>query len=269
MARRLALLLVLCFVAYGKTAKLDSNAVFYEATGKGPQTLVLIHGWTCDHTFWTSQVPVFATKYKVLAIDLPGHGKSAPVPDYSMQRMARAVDAVMQKEKVARATLIGHSMAGAVILQFARLFPAKLERAVLVDALFLDAADVPKFAGLAKQFEGPDVAALRQKMVEGLFSDVTTDAVKEHIRRGMLVPPDSVAVGAMQGMFNAEAWQFTPHTAPALALVAPKNTNIKEDVLKSRFPNLTFRRMESGGHFFMMETPDVFNQIVLTWLSQN
>ncbi len=62
---------------FAKTAKLDGRDVYYESQGKGARTLVLIHGWTCDHTFWDAQSPALAAKYKVLALDLPGHGRSS------------------------------------------------------------------------------------------------------------------------------------------------------------------------------------------------
>src|SRR5436305_6227495 len=112
----------------------DGAKVRYESYGKGKEAVVFIHGWTCDLTFWRGQAPSYQ-KHRSLLIDLPGHGQSdKPEVDYSEERFALAVDAVMRDAGVERAVLVGHSMGGAVELTFLRLFPAKARAVVLVDA---------------------------------------------------------------------------------------------------------------------------------------
>jgi pimeloyl-ACP methyl ester carboxylesterase len=251
---------------FGKTAKLDGRDVFYEAQGKGAKTLVLIHGWTCDHTFWSGQVAALASKYRVLAVDLPGHGRSASADEYPMSLYARAVEAVMREEKVAKAILMGHSMGGAVILEFSRQFPAKLEAVVLVDAGMRDAASAAGASKFYERFVGEQGKAARQKMVEGMFSAASTPAVREQVTKVMLSAPESVAVGAMKGMLTPEVWQEWQSSVPALAVVA-NPAQIREEALKARFPNLTYKNMPGTGHFLMMEKPSEFNAIVLEWLA--
>jgi hypothetical protein len=94
------------------TAELDGTKIEYTAAGKGRTAIVLIHGWTCDRTLWDAQVEALKGRYRVLAVDLPGHGASGAAPDYSMRRFARAVEAVMRAEKIERAVLAGHSSFG-------------------------------------------------------------------------------------------------------------------------------------------------------------
>jgi len=251
---------------FGKMARLDGRDVFYEAQGKGARTVVLIHGWTCDHTFWSGQTAALAAKYRVLAVDLPGHGRSAAADEYPMSLFARAVDAVMREEKVAKATLMGHSMGGAVILEFSRQFPAKLEAVVLVDAGMRDAASVSTASKFYERFVGEQGKTARQKMVEGMFSAASTPAVREHVMKAMLAAPENVAVGAMKGMFAPEVWRDWQSPVPALAVVA-NPAQIREEALKGRFPNLTYKDMPGTGHFLMMEKPAEFNAIVLEWLA--
>lgn len=250
---------------FAKTAKLDGGDVYYEAQGKGSQTLVLIHGWTCDHTFWEGQAKQLAAKYKLIAIDLPGHGRSSAAPEYPISLFARAVEAVMRAEGVAKATLMGHSMGGSVILEFSRLFPRKLDGVVLVDAFMREAsaaANVPRFY---ERFTGEEGKAARRKMIEGMFSAATTPAVREQVLNGMLAAPEATAVGAMKGMFAPEVWREWQSPVRALAVVAHPE-QITEASLKARFPNLTYRNMAGTGHFLMMEKPAEFNAIVLEWL---
>src|SRR5215471_17483123 len=115
-------------------ATYDGSRVHYESYGKGPEAVVFIHGWTCDLTFWRGQAPLYE-KRRALLIDLPGHGQSeAPKVEYTMERFARAIDAVMRDAGVSKRVIVGHSMGGPVALTFLRLFPAKTSGLVLVDA---------------------------------------------------------------------------------------------------------------------------------------
>ena len=96
--RRLIWTLVigLCLAAPLSAASVDGLSIHSSTSGTGQATVIFIHGWTCDSSSWTSQVPAFAKKYRVVTVDLPGHGKSASPKDgkLSMGLFARAVEAV-------------------------------------------------------------------------------------------------------------------------------------------------------------------------------
>ena len=89
-------------------ATVDGARIHYTSTGHGAKTLILVHGWTCDESSWSEQVPVLAKKYRVITIDLPGHGKSDQPKDgkFSMDLFARAVEAVRSEAKVERVILM-------------------------------------------------------------------------------------------------------------------------------------------------------------------
>ncbi len=54
----------------------DGVRISYTSEGHGEPAIVFLHGWTCDHTHWRFQVPEFRKSFRVIAIDLPGHGSS-------------------------------------------------------------------------------------------------------------------------------------------------------------------------------------------------
>src|SRR4030095_2397076 len=115
-------------------AKLDGHRVHYESYGAGREALVFVHGWTCNLTFWSRQVTLFAAKTRVIAVDLPGHGQSdKPEIAYNMDLCARSIDAVLVDARVDRAVLVGHSMGTPVIRQFYRKHPEKTLGLVIVD----------------------------------------------------------------------------------------------------------------------------------------
>ena len=87
-----------------RRATLDGAKIHSTSVGQGPKTIMLVHGWTCDESSWSEQVPALAKKYRVITMDLPGHGKSDAPKDgkFSMDVFARAVEAVRAEAKVDR-----------------------------------------------------------------------------------------------------------------------------------------------------------------------
>lgn len=263
------LLLGLCLVVtlVAETALVDGRKVHYSSYGKGARTLVLVHGWTCDETFWGSNVPGLSKRYRVLTVDLPGHGQSDPAPAYSMDAFADAVSGVMTEAKVKRATLVGHSMGGPVLLAFARRHPDQVTALVAVDAAFSDPQSAARSKAKGRSFLGPEALTAREAIVRGMFSAATMPATQEHILRVMLTTPEEVADGAIQGMRDPEFWREDRINLPFLEIAAGSSAYIKLPALRSRFPRAELRRVRGTGHFLMMEKPQTFNRILLTWLA--
>jgi pimeloyl-ACP methyl ester carboxylesterase len=113
----------------------DGIPLHSSIAGSGPKTVILVHGWTCDETTWKSQVPVLSRNYRVITLDLPGHGQSgAPANgELSMGLFARAIEAIRSEAHIDQVVLAGHSMGTPVILQYARLYPQHSLGLVLVD----------------------------------------------------------------------------------------------------------------------------------------
>lgn len=100
--------------------------VYFSDTGKG-RTIVLLHGFLGSHKIWESTIKDLSKTYRVIAVDLPGHGQT-PCFGYahSMELMAKSVKAVLDHLRIKRTVLVGHSMGGYVALAFADLFPDHL-----------------------------------------------------------------------------------------------------------------------------------------------
>ncbi len=250
------------------TAVLDGGKIHYEAAGRGGRTVVLIHGWTCDHTFWDAEVAALSSRYPVLAPDLPGHGRSGPTPDYLMRCFARAVNAVLETEKPSRAILVGHSMDGAVMLEFARLYPRKVLAIVAVDAVFPDPEAAKPLASWAARLEGPGAHEARAKMVGGMFTEATTPALRRKILKVMLETPAGTATGAMRGLADPSLWREDRIDVPMLEIAAASSTHLTEEGLRRRFLRAQLVRVPGTGHFLHMEKPAEVNRILLDWLAR-
>jgi pimeloyl-ACP methyl ester carboxylesterase len=119
----------------------NSTPIFAYTGGKPfdatKPTLVFIHGVLNDHSVWILQSRYFAHHgFNVLAIDLPGHGKSGGSCPRSVEDAAAFVWALLDELKVEKATLIGHSWGSLIALHAASLAPQRITKLALVGTAF-------------------------------------------------------------------------------------------------------------------------------------
>jgi pimeloyl-ACP methyl ester carboxylesterase len=106
--------------------KIQKKNINYTDEGKG-KTIVLLHGFTESLKIWTSFATQLSKKYRVITIDLPGHGKSDCFDSvHTMELMADLVCTVLKNLKVGKCLMVGHSMGGYVALSFAAKYPRML-----------------------------------------------------------------------------------------------------------------------------------------------
>jgi pimeloyl-ACP methyl ester carboxylesterase len=248
------------------TPCVDGIKLHWSSTGQGPRTVILVHGWTCDDTTWKPQIPALARDYRVLTLDLPGHGKSDPPMDgkLSMDLFARAVESVRREAGADRVVLVGHSMGTPVIVQYARLFPRHVSAMVFVDGV----VRIPNMGPIAR-LPGLLVAlpALRKAMIRSTFSSSTTPDTRKHILSMMMGTPTPTAVGAMNATFDPAIWKGDVVTQPVLGLYAERFRHNRE-YIRTRFPNIEYVEIAGTGHFPMLEKPDEFNRLLLDYLAR-
>ncbi|HEY5187690.1 MAG TPA: alpha/beta fold hydrolase [Solirubrobacteraceae bacterium] len=117
-----------------KTWKLHGRSVNYVQEGSGP-VLMLIHGMAGSYQNWERVIEPLAQHHTVLAPDLPGHGASAPGGgDYSIGALATELRDLLIVLGHERATFVGHSLGGGIVMQLAYQFPELVERLVLVSS---------------------------------------------------------------------------------------------------------------------------------------
>ena len=265
-------LLSLLLITSLSAATVDGIKLHSSSTGKGPRTVILVHGWTCDDTTWESQVPVLSKDYRVLTIDLPGHGKSGAPKDgkLSMDLFARAVESVRSEAKADRVVLVGHSMGTPVIVQYARLYPQHVAAMVFVDGLVSMGNIAPAAGGPppGQRMAGPDGAKAREAMIRGMFSASTTPEMQKHILSMMMGAPETTAVGAMNATFDPAVWKGDVFKQPVLGLYADKSGLGDRTYMKTHFPNLEYVEIAGTGHFLMLEKPDEFNRLLVGFLAK-
>ena len=130
---------------------IHGHSVAYRQAGSGP-VLVLVHGITSSSETWQRVMPYLARRFTVISPDLAGHGESdKPKGDYSLGAYASSLRDLLVELGHERATFVGHSLGGGIVMQLFYQFPERCERLVLVDSgglgrevnLLLRAATLP------------------------------------------------------------------------------------------------------------------------------
>jgi pimeloyl-ACP methyl ester carboxylesterase len=227
---------------------------------------MLVHGWTCDASAWERQRKALDPHFRVLTLDLPGHGK-APLPKRGLQSrtFAHAINSALERAKVSRVVLIGHSMGGIVVRQFARLYPHKVRALVFVETAF-DLTETPEDRAWLKAFRGRDAQQARRAFIQTLFHRSTPAALRKRITQQMLATPVRIATAAWQWMSRPQTGRPDDYfTGPVLAIDGATAEPLGPAV-RTMFPQLQRVVIKSAGHFVMLERPAAFNRTLLAFL---
>jgi pimeloyl-ACP methyl ester carboxylesterase len=256
-----------------KFATSDGIRVHYKSLGDGKTAVVLVHGWTGNMDGWRFQVPALAGKTRLILIDLPGHGQSEkPEVKYTIERFAKAVDAVLADAGVERAVLVGHSMGTPVAREYYRLYPKKTKAIVVVDgALRTFATDSKMVEKFIATFEGPDFKETASKFLDSMFAANKAPAnYRKAVQDSTLSTPKHVAVSAMRGMFDPAVWKDDEIKVPVLVLMAknPRFDADYEKYVRKIAPDSEYHVMDGVGHFLHAEEPAAFNKLLVAFLKK-
>ena len=258
----------------GVTATKDSVQIHYESEGNGSPALVFIHGWNCDRSYWSAQLPFFAATHQVVAIDLAGHGDSGiNREEWSMVNFGADVAAVADALQLEDIILVGHSMGGPVALEAARLLKGRVKMVIGADTLSdvsLRYADA-QLAGMLAAMEA-DFPGTVDGMVRSSFFLPTSDpALIDQIARDMGAAPPVAGIGAFEGFahwYNEDVEKTLADIEVPIRLInsdyRPTNTLAGQALTASFEATL----MSGVGHFVMQEDPAQFNAIMAELLNR-
>ena len=125
----------------------------YDIEGEG-SNLLFIHGWGVNKKIWRQQIKHFSKYYKVMSIDLPGHGKSS-WNKVNLTEMVEDLNDLLGKLKFDNITIFGSSLGGLVALKYYELFPEIIQRMIFVGVM-------PKFSKSDDYPHGLDIAKMRK-----------------------------------------------------------------------------------------------------------
>lgn len=117
-----------------KSFKFKNTPIYYNDIGKG-NTVVLLHGFLENSSMWNKMTLLLQKRYRVIAVDLLGHGKSECYGYiHSMEDQADMIFALISELRLRKVSLIGHSMGGYIALAFAELYPDHVRSLTLLNS---------------------------------------------------------------------------------------------------------------------------------------
>jgi sigma-B regulation protein RsbQ len=246
--------------------RVDGLRLHWSQSGEGPRTLMLIHGWTCDETSWIEQIEQLSQAYRVVTLDLPGHGRSEHPGDdrFSVELFVRAIEAVRAEAKAERVALVGHSLGTQMALRYTRTYPERVVGLVFVEGVLRQ----PKLLALAaRQLRRPNGRQVFETTIRRtLFSATTPEAVREHVLSMMLGTPAATVIGVVDTMLEPDSWNGDSLDVPLLGVYQRRSIFAEYEELKRRFSALDYVELADTGHFLMMEKPREFNRLLDTFL---
>lgn len=118
------------------TAKVNNTTIAYNEYGNGDTTLLFVHGWCINKEYWDAQVRHFSDKYRVIALDLPGFGKSDKNrSEWTFEEYAEDINEFIKDQQLKNVILIGHSMSGDILLLMDTKHPESVIGIVGIDNL--------------------------------------------------------------------------------------------------------------------------------------
>jgi pimeloyl-ACP methyl ester carboxylesterase len=246
--------------------------------------ILLIHGLGGRWQNWLENIPRLAEDRRVVAVDLPGFGRSqAPTQPISIAGYARTLDRVCDLLELETPIVVGNSLGGLVAAEFALRFPARVGSLALVAAACLAPADLqPRAAQLAmlaggrvasSLLRGPGAAMARPRARHILFATVlrhptriATDTL--HELAGDARPPGTVAALAALGAHDI-SHELGTIRAPVLVIHGRNDMLIPcadAERLAAIIPDASLVIFEDTGHMPMVERPVPFNDALLRFV---
>lgn len=257
-----------------KFAMADGTALRYSDFGKGEKVLVLIHGYMESLEVFDSFAGVLGKQYRVICVDLPGHGfsqwqdREVITVDYS----ADTVAALLIKIGVTRATVIGHSMGGYVAVAMAQRHGELLEGLVLLHSS--PSGDTPD----KKEFRLREIAAIEAGKKEMLatvnpgrgFAPMNQRRLSDRIdelSEQIMITEDAAIIATLKGLMEREdRTDFFASTPIARLMIFGKWDNYipieAAEAMIEKFPTAQHAWLENSGHNSFLEEPDKVVDII-------
>lgn len=171
-------------------------------------TLLFLHGFAENREIWTEFTREFPERYRLLALDLPGHGTNVHhTQDYSMEAQAEYVVGQLREETIDRVLVVGHSMGGYVALALAERYPRLVAGLVLFHSTALPDTDEKK----ANRDKNQDfvrrhgVGKFMDSFIRPLFAPNNRDTLREHREQLEAIgraTPEATVLGGLEAMKN-------------------------------------------------------------------
>jgi len=237
---------------------------FPEKTDKADKTIVFIHGAGGNASYWLKQLIGIGRSFHVLAPDLPGHGKSGGAACDNIKDYREFIYKFAVKLVNGCFYLAGHSMGGAVTLEFSLSHPELLEGAILI-------ATGARFSAIHAVLDMIKNGRHNHELVSFAYGQNTPPRLKELALREISATSPVVW---FKDFSACKRFDVTPRLSeiqlPALILAGTEDllTPLKYSrLLECGLPKARMSEIEGAGHMLMLEKPEIINKHIIDFVS--
>ena len=254
-----------------KVNKIELN---YEEYGKG-EVLLFLHGLGSTKADWDAQVPFFSKKYRVVVVDLRGHGKtSIPSRDYGVRFMTEDIKQLLDVLKIEKTSVVGFSMGGAVAFQLAYDSPQKIKNLVIVNS-------GPDFNNMGKIGEDllnnrteflktKGLKALAKEIAYNMFPEDTQvdmrNQFEERCKENDYDAYYNSFVTLMNWGLGDKLKEIKTRTLIVASDMDYTPVSFKEEYVK-RMPNAELSVIKNSRHGTVIDQPKEFNKVLENFLN--
>jgi pimeloyl-ACP methyl ester carboxylesterase len=230
----------------------------YTRNGSG-KTIILLHGWGCDHAIFQNIATLLLKDYEVCTLDLPGFGKSeAPKTCWDTNDYSNFIKDFIKKENITNPILIGHSFGGKIAISYASQNP--VEKLILVGSAGIKPKRNIKYRASVLWFK------LFKKLTKLLLSQKQAGRIIENKRKNSGSADYRNARGIMRDILvkvvNEDLQHLMPRVkAPALLIWGDKDTATPvrdAQLMQKLIPDAGLVTMKDTGHYCFLEKPADF-----------
>ena len=248
--------------------------IYYESSGEG-DPLLFIPGWTMTSSIWKEQVTAFSKTHRVLVMDPRSQGNSSKaLAGNSLQQQAKDLRKLIESLNLDNVTVVGWSMAVAVLLEYVNLYGNDhLKALVLVDGYpcLLKKEDWPygmtpeESHKFLMDFENQRLAQTRL-FVDQMFKTDRSDTELEWIEKEALRPPTTVSTVLGYDYFLFDRRPYLPKiSVPTLLLMTSESKEVGE-FMKTKIAGSQLTVFEGLGPALFLEDPKKFNERLAAFL---
>ena len=244
----------------------DGLNIVYEIRGQGDPALVFLHGWCGDRAYWKHQVDVFAADYRVVTLDLAGHGDSGKDrKSWSANGLARDVEAVVKALGLKRVILVGHSMGGPISLLAAKRMPDQVIAVIGVDTLQNAEFKMPEevtnkfLEAFAKDFKGTMRGGF-----DGLVHENINPDLKKWLWTRAEAQDEKMALALMRDLSQLDIKVLLKDAQKPVRCINSgggyKFFTPTDVAINKKYADYDAVLIDAVGHYPMLEKPAEFNQ---------
>ncbi len=267
---------------------IHGHSVGYRRAGEG-EAILLIHGLAGSSRTWDDVIPTLAEHYDVIAPDLLGHGESAkPLGDYSLGAFASGIRDLLSMLDVPTVTVVGHSFGGGIAMQLAYQHPHLVDRIVLVGSgglgrevswllriLTLPGAEylmpiwfprpiVERATGVGRELGRRNIRSPRLAEMWRAYSSLAGAPNRTAFVRTMrgIIEPGGQMVNALDRLYLAAHLPTLIVWGDHDGIIPVEHAYAAHKAIEGSQLEI----LEGAGHFPHVESPDVFNDVLIDFM---